>query len=921
MAVEDAPAARRLQPWLAAGIALVALSLFVPALGSHGLIDGPDSILRLPLVSHVKHVPQIFSQDFLGFTNARYQPLPYALLATVRTVVPVDAVWFWHAWLLGFCVLNAFLVYAIARHFARRAEAALLAFALFLLHPMSSAFGNQINLFPLVLAGTFYLGSFVCYLKCAKQGGVAVYLLGLGLFVCGLLSSQVLLTLPVLILLYELFYKRTRLSRALDPVLPFAAAVLLACYFYLSFHPHPIFYINPPNALPGPVENWMFSFAAGGVDTFFGLLRGLSTPAPVGGLRGVWALGGVGAVLLAGFALTAWGLRRRQWTAVGAFLLWFSMIPRFGMPENLTPDLDSWSYAYLPLAGFALLIGELVDTLLVRGRERLRQPIIVMAAGGVLACAWLLAVANVQARGPESWWRHALKENPRNQIASVALGKIYLAEGDEKQALTYLFSPYTDRVREGCLAMARYYGRRGDWNAAAVHLLIAAREEPWGLLEQEDKLTRAEVLREAGAYDYAEQDLGNVLMADPCNTTALKRLSELLGTKGYVPAAVECLEAAADIDPGDGEAARMLKAMEDRLHEPEKRDAPTKVIPPDPGWLRYVTDQGGSWYMAEASGVADLHPSDPIVQMVAGISLSESGDYKRALVRIDRAIEMLPLYTRPRAAKCWVAASMGDRPLALATVEGVTHVKPWDRGIWHQIGNGIWSKGDVETAIACHRKAIEANPNVAELQNDMGALLLMEERAEEALPYFRKALTLPGGDRAAIHNGTGFALMSLGRRDEALAHFRKAVELDPWYVLPYRNMAKLYGKDGRFADSVRVLSEGVRRVPNDTMLPLELAALLAMGPEASARDGERAVRLAEAVCRRADPVTPQQLDVLAAAYAENAQFDKAVDTARRAIELARRAGQLDFARAVSERCRLYERRQPYHISLPAPKKP
>jgi hypothetical protein len=63
---------------------------------------------------------------------------------------------------------------------------------------------------------------------------------------------------------------------------------------------------------------------------------------------------------------------------------------------------------------------------------------------------------------------------------------------------------------------------------------------------------------------------------------------------------------------------------------------------------------------------------------------------------------------------------------------------------------------------------------------------------------------------------------------------------------------------------------------------------------------------------------PQFLDVLAAAYAEAGQFDKAVLTAKRAHRLAEAKG-LKWSQDVEARASAYEMRKPYHEPANTPR--
>jgi hypothetical protein len=68
---------------------------------------------------------------------------------------------------------------------------------------------------------------------------------------------------------------------------------------------------------------------------------------------------------------------------------------------------------------------------------------------------------------------------------------------------------------------------------------------------------------------------------------------------------------------------------------------------------------------------------------------------------------------------------------------------------------------------------------------------------------------------------------------------------------------------------------------------------------------------AEAAARATNYEKPGVLDTLAAAYAATTRTDKAVETARRAEEIARIAHATSLADEVHERLLLYQRGQPF----------
>src|SRR5262245_5136405 len=80
--------------------------------------------------------------------------------------------------------------------------------------------------------------------------------------------------------------------------------------------------------------------------------------------------------------------------------------------------------------------------------------------------------------------------------------------------------------------------------------------------------------------------------------------------------------------------------------------------------------------------------------------------------------------------------------------------------------------------------------------------------------------------------------------------------------------------------------------PDNLNAAYDLAWVCATFPDDAIRDGKKAVRLAEQRLRVSGENDPRVYRLLAAAYAENHQFDKAIETAQRWSDLATSQGKL-----------------------------
>jgi tetratricopeptide (TPR) repeat protein len=116
---------------------------------------------------------------------------------------------------------------------------------------------------------------------------------------------------------------------------------------------------------------------------------------------------------------------------------------------------------------------------------------------------------------------------------------------------------------------------------------------------------------------------------------------------------------------------------------------------------------------------------------------------------------------------------------------------------------------------------------------------------------------------------------------------------------------------GEPARAIELYVEGLRHGSFDRRIARRLAWTLATSRDPGLRNGRQAVALAEHLCTLELFREPASLDVLAAAYAEYGDFERALAVARRAAVLARHEGDAALARAIEGRITGYESDQPY----------
>ncbi len=197
-------------------------------------------------------------------------------------------------------------------------------------------------------------------------------------------------------------------------------------------------------------------------------------------------------------------------------------------------------------------------------------------------------------------------------------------------------------------------------------------------------------------------------------------------------------------------------------------------------------------------------------------------------------------------------------------------------------------------------------------QNNLGNALLQKGNVDDAMVHYQKALQIKP-DYAEAHNNLGIALFRKGSVDEAIAHFQKALQIKPDFAEAQNNLGNALLKKGSVAEAIVHYQKALQIKPDFAEAQNNLAWVLATCPQASLRDGNQAVALAQRANQLTGDGNPVVLGTLVAAYAEAGRFPEAVATAERALQLAGTQSNPALADALRSQLKLYQAGLPFHL--------
>ena len=258
-----------------------------------------------------------------------------------------------------------------------------------------------------------------------------------------------------------------------------------------------------------------------------------------------------------------------------------------------------------------------------------------------------------------------------------------------------------------------------------------------------------------------------------------------------------------------------------------------------------------------------------------------------------------------------------DWPTAIAMFRQGLKVAPAgslaSRSLRHKLGTALYVSGDPRGAIDEFRELVRTSPPdgpdewSAKSNYSLGVIMASGGVFPSAIAYLSKAVDIEP-DYAEAHMALADALRRARRFADAVTHYAEVSRIDPANAEARFGYAVALVWLGRHADARDALESAPAQQPEQPMLMLALARVLATAPDPRARDGSRALALAQKLA--ATTQTTEVGETLAMALAETGDYSRAVAVQQDVIAAARDAGLMDAVAIMTGNLRLYQQGRP-----------
>ena len=386
-------------------------------------------------------------------------------------------------------------------------------------------------------------------------------------------------------------------------------------------------------------------------------------------------------------------------------------------------------------------------------------------------------------------------------------------------------------------------------------------------------------------------------------TLLMRPVATLFREQGYDQDAVNYLKQDFELL----EARRKAVATDDELRQADLQFAQASFNIGRSLQLQGQREEAIQYYQ---QGLSVL-PNSAQANFFLGSALAEMGQPAQAIAALQSAVRLDGNLSNARLQLAKMLRAQGNLDEANAELEHILQQRPDDVDANFAMGLLQASKGEQAAALDSFLKVVSAAPTRVDAWTNAGSLLAKLGRLNEAKAALERAIDLDESNLQARISLGGLYGASADF-NAARRQFQRALELDPQSNPARQGLIQSLLRTGAFVKAGKQLEEAIRSNPRDINSVVRLAWLRATAANEDARNGDQSVRLASQLAKVTRYGNPKVLDVLAAAYAETSQFDLAVETQQKAIDLIRGK---DDPSQLQKRLELYQTQQPYRESL------
>ncbi len=556
---------------------LLCLVVYYNSLSNGFVYDDFGSIVENRYIKQPgKFFAALFNQSYFKMAGleASYRPvasLSYLLIYSIAELNP----FYYHLTSLLLHALNAILVYCLANFILQNRLSAMISGCLFACHPVLSEAVNCIDFNDDLLTGFFYLLALIFYIRIKAEHvkfNIGAYGLSLFFYLLGLLSKEMAITLPAIMLLYDLILRDA--DRDPPTFQQLLSILKKRAYFYSGYMTVTLFYLflrfflfhNPGESLKSSYGS-LFERIIYLPGHIFNFIRLIVFPTNLNADyvfsypdRFFDSMNLIGFAVVMGLAGISFFIYR--YSKEIFFGIWWCFITLFPV-SNLIGIYHPLAerYLYLPLIGFCLVVPVIIFGL--AGRFISQPPaakkvslILILVILSFYSTATILR--NPDWKSNFSLWSKTVQTSPNSLVARGGLGLAYqerrmLDEAQEQFEIAIRLYPGHSKSYYN---LGVVYHQKGDLKRSMEYFNRSVTLNPESI---RGHYNLGSLYAKRGLLDMAIRHFSKVIELDPEDVEARYNLGMVYAMQHKLKRAISEWEKVLQLDPGHTGARNNLE--------------------------------------------------------------------------------------------------------------------------------------------------------------------------------------------------------------------------------------------------------------------------------------------------------------------------------------------------------------------------
>jgi tetratricopeptide (TPR) repeat protein len=418
----------------------------------------------------------------------------------------------------------------------------------------------------------------------------------------------------------------------------------------------------------------------------------------------------------------------------------------------------------------------------------------------------------------EAAWESVLNIDPNSVAAIDWLAKGRISRGEFASAIDLLHGVPRDENLTLDLSVA--YARAGLFDDASETLKAAFARSP-GSVRLASAL--ASVYVQSHRNQEAESVLREFLNKHPSDTLTQILYLRLLVLQGNSSTARPLAKRLLAEEPGNFDALYLSGIIEREAQEYPAAIADLKAAAAlDPNHYDVRYHLGIALFRSQQTEAAreqlekavQLDPSEAEAHFQLAQVLRALGQTDEAQIQLKVYQQRMQELTKrtlaiSKAGQAAQSMKAGDADAAAALYREAIEAQPDDAILQYNLGLALERTGDAAAERTALEAAVRLKPGFAEAENQLGYVSARAGDLSAAETHFRNAL-VAAPSYAEAANNLGTMLSQHGRENEGEVYLRSAVTANPRYVPAWVNLAATLASESRFEEARTAVANALR---------------------------------------------------------------------------------------------------------------